>query len=1008
MRIVIDLQGAQGSSRHRGIGRYSLSLAKAMVRNRGSHEIIIALNGMFPDTIEPIRAAFDGLLPQENIRVWYANGPIHPIDPANTWRRHTAELIREVFLASLQPDIVHITSLFEGFGDNAAHSTGLIPARIPTAVTLYDLIPLMQSDTYLKPNPQYETFYREKLEYLKKADLYLAISSSSQQEAIDHLGATPAQAVNIAAAADAHFQPLHISEAEKQDLFNRLELSRPFLMYSGATDERKNHLRLIKAFSLLPSAVRENYQLAIVGHLPNEHREKFETYAKLCGLKSTDVIITGRVTDDDMVRLYNLCHLFVFPSWHEGFGLPALEAMSSGAPVIGANTSSLPEVIGRTDALFDPFDEKAISQKIAEVLANEDLRNDLAHHSLEQAKKFSWDESATRAISAIENWHNQRVDVANQESGLIPTSETWLIEQIAMLANPPADEQDWIKAAQSISQNLNQSTKKQLLVDISELANRDAKSGVQRVVRSVLAELLSNPPSGFRVEPVYAIHGQSGYYYARHFTERFLNGSETSLEDAPVEVFTGDIFLGLDLQHHIVLQSQDFYAHMRRVGAKVYFIIYDLLPVLLPKVFPDGLPPVHAQWLGALAQNDGVLCISRSVADEMAKWLDVFGPERLRPLKLGWFHLGADVACSVPTKGMPPDATHVLQSLSIRPTFLMVGTIEPRKGQMQTLLAFERLWDQGEDVNLVMIGKHGWNVDLLVNLLRNHSELNRRLFWLEGVSDEYLEKVYAASTCLIAASEGEGFGLPLIESAQHKKPIIARDIPVFREVAGKHAYYFAGQEPSSLADAVHEWLALDKIHQTPQSDAMPWLTWKSSTEELLNVLLNNSWYQHWMPDGVHRFWGSDGRLGTQVGQRSGQEILTTGKSGYLLFGPYLSLKPGSYTIKIHGKLGENFPKNSVIDVVIEQGRTTLAEVPFANSKSDDCISSFCVTLDKQCTDLEVRIRVDALCEVAISLIEIGDTSQLTEGANAPKVATYKPTNLAVNEEYVLQPSHVHN
>ena len=195
MRIVIDLQGAQGASRERGIGRYSLALAQAMVRNRGNHDVIIALNGMFPDTIEPIRAAFDGQLPQDNIRVWHATGPVHPLGSENSWRRHTAELLREAFLASLQPDIVHITSLFEGFGDDAIHTVGLTPALMLTAVTLYDLIPLMQSDTYLKPNPTYEAFYREKLSYLKRADLYLAISESSRLEVIEYLDVTPEQAV---------------------------------------------------------------------------------------------------------------------------------------------------------------------------------------------------------------------------------------------------------------------------------------------------------------------------------------------------------------------------------------------------------------------------------------------------------------------------------------------------------------------------------------------------------------------------------------------------------------------------------------------------------------------------------------------------------------------------------------------------------------------------------------------------------------------------------------------
>ena len=109
----------------------------------------------------------------------------------------------------------------------------------------------------------------------------------------------------------------------------------------------------------------------------------------------------------------------------------------------------------------------------------------------------------------------------------------------------------------------------------------------------------------------------------------------------------------------------------------------------------------------------------------------------------------------------------------------MVGTIEPRKEHAQTLAAFEQLWEEGVNANLIIVGQQGWLVDAFGSNVRHHPELSKRLFWLEGISDEYLEKVYKTSTCLIAASEGEGFGLPLIEAAQHKLPIIARDIPVF-------------------------------------------------------------------------------------------------------------------------------------------------------------------------------------------------------------------------------------
>ena len=142
MRIVIDLQGAQTESRFRGIGRYSLSLALAIVRNAGDHEVYLALNGLFPDSVDGIRQSFEGLLPQQNIRVWYAPGPMRETDPANANRRAVAEVVREAFIMSLKPEVVLVTSLFEGWGDDAVTSIKRFDAVTPTAVILYDLIPL--------------------------------------------------------------------------------------------------------------------------------------------------------------------------------------------------------------------------------------------------------------------------------------------------------------------------------------------------------------------------------------------------------------------------------------------------------------------------------------------------------------------------------------------------------------------------------------------------------------------------------------------------------------------------------------------------------------------------------------------------------------------------------------------------------------------------------------------------------------------------------------------------
>jgi glycosyltransferase involved in cell wall biosynthesis len=212
-------------------------------------------------------------------------------------------------------------------------------------------------------------------------------------------------------------------------------------------------------------------------------------------------------------------------------------------------------------------------------------------------------------------------------------------------------------------------------------------------------------------------------------------------------------------------------------------------------------------------------------------------------LQLGWFHLGADINASAPSTGLPANAQAVFDAVAARPTFIMVGTVEPRKGHAQTLAAFELLWEQGVDANLVVVGKQGWMMEALAERMNSHPERDKRLFWMAGVSDEMLLKLYANSSALLSPSEGEGFGLPLIEAAQHHIPIIARDIPVFREVAREYAYYFDGKEPEALARAINEWLELQRQGKAPSSEAMPWLTWKQSAQQVLDNILGHKWYK---------------------------------------------------------------------------------------------------------------------------------------------------------------------
>ena len=1062
MRIVIDMQGAQGLSRERGIGRYTLAFAKALASCRGQHEVILALNGAFPDSIMPIREAFKGLIPQDAIRVWQAPGFTNNSSGNIAWLRGCAERVREAFLTSLDPDIIYVASLFEGYHSDAVTSVHLLGAHTPVAVTVYDLIPLIyptgfEEDRGLKP------WYMEKIDHLRQADLWLSISDSSRDECIQYLKSPGHRVVNCGSDVDPIFRHLEVSAARANEVSSRYGLIKPFVMYTGGADRRKNIDGLIRAYAKLPLVVREEFQLAIVCDLLMSNKASLRRLAAKHGIHQCDLVLAGFVPEDDLATLYNLCSLFVFPSWHEGFGLPALEAMRCGAPVIGANTSSLPEVIGLPEALFDPYSDDSISQLMERALIDEGFRAQLIQHSQVQAQQFSWAKTAKTALAAmvslVAEHQTKSVSLPLPEkrlrlafvSAVTPTGflpkedDEWLLalaqhydvdvivedlsalEQAiinyrpvksadgfsanaraydrivyqlansaqytyilplitqfpgvvvmhdihlsAVLAYQATQQNDpclyvrelyhshgyqgvsayeraedklatflthpcslrvlqnglgmiaptqnvlkqvvhwfgdnldkwqvlgatsdsenqiscdggrnpypWVAAIRAINHHQavekfyrpgnralidlqgsigdlgplgnNRSlvalsaglaksfplkpTPKQLFVDVSEIVRHDAQTGIQRVVRSILKAWLSNPPLGYRVEPVYATK-EVGYRYARKFTAAFLGAAVDALADEPIDYRYGDVFLGLDFDKDVAFRQRLFYRELRNFGVRVVFLVYDLLAVQMPQNFAGlGSKEDFYDWLEVVTDGDSAVCISKSVADDLANWVAKHRPAVTDHFKIDWFHLGADVTNSSPSQGVPDGAAEVLSHLESSTTFLMVGTLEPRKGHAQVLAAFERLWQEGADLNLVIVGKNGWLVRDLVKRLKRHPQLNKRLFWLEAISDEYLELVYAASACMIAASYGEGFGLPLIEAAQHGLPILARDIPVFREVAADYAHYFAGETPEALAHEIKLWLDLYRQKKHRQSTQMPRLTWQESAQRLIELCL---------------------------------------------------------------------------------------------------------------------------------------------------------------------------
>lgn len=846
MKIIVDLQGVQNESRYRGIGRYSLAFVKALITLRGQHEVIVLLSDLFPETIEPVKDALGEQLAGCSLRVWSGIGPTDERKPPNRWRKQVSELLREAFIAQLDADVLIAASVVDSPGDNTIVSIGKL-TPIYTAAILYDLIPLMYKSEYLT-DPVTLDWYHERLHQLRRADYWLAISESSRRDGIEQLGLPPACVTNISAAIGEETIPAQLTSEQAAALRAKFAIKRPFLLYTGAFDPRKNIQRLLAAFAALAPGVRSAHQLVLAGGMNRRQRVALDQQIRDAGLTGDQVIVTGRVTDSDFSGLYGLCRAHILPTYCEGFGLTALEAMACAAVVIGSNYSSVPEVIGNPEALFDPFSVAAIAQKIEQALCDEAFRARLLAYSQEQLGRFSWAQTARRALDVLEALDAQgvfaarrkacraldlrdelpkRIAALEQSSGQTPERTTLELREVAALVARTIPAKD---------------PRPTLFVDITELHKHDSHSGIQRVVRSVLHQLFkvsNDAQAGFRLQLVYATDGY-GYRAANAFTARWQPSTTQSPQDDWITPRCGDVFLGLDLNFNIEQAHEIYFTELRQRGVKVYFVVYDLLPVLFKETFVPELVRRYAYWLTVVAQQDGAVCISQAVAAELRTWLENNQPQsrsqRNPTLKVDWFALGADIESSVPTQGLPDNGQAVLAQLASAPTFLAVGTLEPRKRQAQILEAFELLWAKGSPAHLVVVGKPGWLTEVLVERLRQHPQQGRQLFWFENASDEFLEKLYATATCLIAASEAEGFGLPIVEAARHGLPVIARDIPVFREVAQEHAYFYQGGSPEALADAVQAWTALAAAGQVPDSSLIRRTSWAESTRQLLSRL----------------------------------------------------------------------------------------------------------------------------------------------------------------------------
>ncbi|CAB4890630.1 MAG: glycosyltransferase [Actinobacteria bacterium] len=860
MRVVVDMQGAQGASSKRGIGRYTREFALEIARTRGDIDLHVLLNGAFPESAIELRRSFANVMPPRNIHMWQPPSDIRGLDPKRGDMRFAAELMREAVLRRISPDVVHVMSPFEGYSDDIAFGVHDESRTYVTTAMIYDLIPLEFPDEFLNSDPRFSSFYQRQLDQLRTVDGFLCISESSVAEAKKHLGSNHWRGVNVSAGVNPIFGQTGARSRRTQSTLQALGIGQPYVLYFGGFDPRKNVLRLIEAFGRLTTTVRAGRKLVLAGWLAAHFEEPILRAIRENSIPEEDVIFTGHVDDTQASDLMAACDLFVFPSVHEGFGLPVLEAMTSGARVIAAGTSSLPEVVGWTDALFDPLSVDDIAEKIQRGVTDATFRKQLLRNGREQSRNFTWQKTARLAMSFWADLVAQgvrgtaeRLESHEAAGATGMTHVSPVATDIASSGRSSFTPKDVNNLADAMALTLpNREGGPTIFLDITSTRELDVRTGVQRVAKAILIAMSNEPPKDFRIEPVYLQRSGNrwDYFYAHEYRDTLMGRPRSDSSDNRADMQSGDAVVCLDLSGPTFLEAatSGLFLRLQAWGVSMQCIVFDLLPVTMPDVFPVGTFEGHRDWLDVISRFDSAVAISQTVANELTTWLDKKVKDFESRVRVGWFPLGADFDEPVFTEKLSEVETALIDSLGDCPTFLMVGTIEPRKGYDQALAAFTSLWNQGIRAHLVVVGKPGWstlednfrsNIPEIEKILREHPEANHYLHWVGQASDILLEELYARSQCLLAASYGEGFGLPLIEAAHHGLPILARDIAVFREVAGAHATYFVNGSAEDLATGVRDWLAASAAGETVASASMPYLSWAESAKRLTQVLLSN-------------------------------------------------------------------------------------------------------------------------------------------------------------------------
>ncbi len=544
------------------------------------------------------------------------------------------------------------------------------------------------------------------------------------------------------------------------------------ILFVGRLAPNKKPDDIIEAFYIYHKNINAKSRLVLLGGGEDDYSKALKEYPKNINLDS--VTFTGHISDSEEDSYYRDADVFLCLSEHEGFCVPLLEAMYYGIPIIAYRSSSVVETLGGAGLLLESKEPEIVAEAIDMVMTDKNLRDSLVANGRERLVAFNPENAKASLLGEIKAFTDY-----------------------------------WNRG-------------KTFFFDMTIQREFDAGTGIQRLEKEEL-KFFYESLQEYKIVPFYFDKEGNGLFEC-----------ETGRS---VEAKKGDIIYSPDFSLVETVANKSHLDTLYADGVQIWFFVHDLIPFHFPEICLDNLVEEFIGWLKIIFCYTGIVGNSQSTINDVKSYLaNHLEIERNENLRFGWVWSGCDFSSRFGSRPLPSTGK-MTDTKEVPLRLLMVSTVEPRKMYDQAVQAFDLLRKRGVNVHLDIVGREGWKVEKTVRLIETSPNYGSSLVWHKGgISDSELDGLYRAADAVVFASKAEGFGLAITEGAWYNKPLIIRDIPVFREIAGDGAFYFSGYEPEDLANAVEDWLALFRAGKAPSSSGIHLTSWQEHGGKLIEIL----------------------------------------------------------------------------------------------------------------------------------------------------------------------------